>query len=177
MHGAWQWEGRTWEVRWEEGAPGRYRVRVGDWTGEVDEVVLREGGEVLLRQGDRWHRVWVAVAPEGVWVAYQGRTWWLRRAEDRRRGGEGRASPRARDGRLRAPVPAQVREVRVRPGQTVAQGDVLVVLEAMKMEFRLQAPFPGVVRQVLVEPGQVVEREALVVELQPEDAAGEGPSG
>ena len=71
------------------------------------------------------------------------------------------------------PVPGTITAVHVEAGQTVTAGQVLVLLEAMKMEHRILADVDGVVAQVLVEVGQSVDAHALVVEFDevPEDDA------
>jgi propionyl-CoA carboxylase alpha chain len=69
-------------------------------------------------------------------------------------------------GGLNAPMPGRVIEVRVEEGEAVVAGQVLMILEAMKMEHRISAPSPGVVARVLVVAGMQVELGAplLVVE-------------
>ena len=63
-----------------------------------------------------------------------------------------------------APLPGVVTEVRVAPGQAVAAGEVVVVLEAMKMDNDILAPRAGTVRDVRVDRGdQVASRQVLVV--------------
>lgn len=57
---------------------------------------------------------------------------------------------------VRAPLPGVIADVKVSVGQEVAAGDVLLVLEAMKMENEISSPVAGVVRQVLVERGTSV---------------------
>ena len=59
----------------------------------------------------------------------------------------------------------KVVQVRVQPGQRVQADDVLVVLEAMKMEYRLTAPHDGAVATVACEPGQLVDLGATLVTL------------
>ena len=74
-------------------------------------------------------------------------------------------SLRPPDGELliKAPIPGLVIGVAVEPGQEVAEGDTLVILEAMKMENELRAPKAGVVLEVKVVPGaQVALGQALV---------------
>jgi len=68
---------------------------------------------------------------------------------------------------LRAPMPGLVVKVLAEPGQAVAVGAGLVVLEAMKMENELKAPAAGVVGVVLARAGQAVERGQALVEFQP----------
>ncbi len=73
---------------------------------------------------------------------------------------------------LRAPMPGLVVKVLVEPGQEVAAGAGLVVLEAMKMENELKAPAGVIVLAVLAQPGQAVEKGQVLVEFQ-EPARGE----
>ncbi|HRF99126.1 MAG TPA: biotin/lipoyl-binding protein, partial [Aggregatilineales bacterium] len=60
------------------------------------------------------------------------------------------------EGSLRAPMPGQVIKVQVEGGQHVKQGDVLMILEAMKMEHRIIAPYDGVVSAIRYNVGQAV---------------------
>jgi len=67
---------------------------------------------------------------------------------------------------LRAPMPGLIVQLRVKVGDTIAAGDGLVVMEAMKMENELRAPAAGKVRAVHVSVGAAVEKGALLVELE-----------
>jgi propionyl-CoA carboxylase alpha chain len=69
-----------------------------------------------------------------------------------------------------APMPGAVVTVAVEPGQTVSKGDLLVTVEAMKMEHRVTAPFDGVVGDVRVAPGQQVDADAVLVVVEEPDA-------
>jgi biotin carboxyl carrier protein len=64
---------------------------------------------------------------------------------------------------LRAPIPGKVVRVLVEAGQEVSQGQVLLVLEAMKMENPIVAERPGRVGEVAVEAGVAVEGGQLLV--------------
>jgi len=66
-----------------------------------------------------------------------------------------------------APMPGVVLEVRVAVGDRVTAGQILVVLEAMKMENHISAPEDGVVAEVRVEPGQQVENGAVLLVIDP----------
>lgn len=57
---------------------------------------------------------------------------------------------------VKAPIPGLVVKVQVVPGQTIAEGETLVILEAMKMENELRAARAGTVHEVRVEPGAQV---------------------
>ena len=58
---------------------------------------------------------------------------------------------------VESPMPGTILKVNVVPGQAVTEGDVLVILEAMKMENEIMAPKSGTVTQVLVSKSSSVE--------------------
>jgi biotin carboxyl carrier protein len=78
---------------------------------------------------------------------------------------------RARDNQasLRAPMPGQVTGVRVVSGQKVARGEVLVTIEAMKMEHRIQAPYDGVVVAVRYRVGESVQADEVLLDVTPDE--------
>ena len=75
------------------------------------------------------------------------------------------------DGLTRAPMPGRVVSVAVVPGQAVAAGDRLAVLEAMKMEHTLRAARDGTVAEVLAAEGDQVEAGAPLIRLEEEGQA------
>jgi 3-methylcrotonyl-CoA carboxylase alpha subunit len=75
-------------------------------------------------------------------------------------------------GRITAPMPGRVLNVLVAPGDHVAHGQAVVLLEAMKMEHTLRAEADGEVTAVLVRPGDMVDGAELLLEIAP--AVGSG---
>ena len=73
-------------------------------------------------------------------------------------------------GSLLAPMPGRVVRVEVNPGDAVVAGQVLVVIEAMKMEHRIVAAVDGTVGEVAVEAGQMVDEGQTLVVLDEGDA-------
>jgi 3-methylcrotonyl-CoA carboxylase alpha subunit len=69
---------------------------------------------------------------------------------------------------IEAPMPGLVRAVFAAPGQSVAAGDRLALLEAMKMEHALLAARDGIVAEVLVAAGAQVEAGAALIRLEDE---------
>ena len=68
-------------------------------------------------------------------------------------------------GSLTAPLPASVSQVAVGVGDTVAVGQLVVVLEAMKMHLRMHAPAAGTVRTIHVHPGDLVAKGEVLLEV------------
>jgi len=66
---------------------------------------------------------------------------------------------------VNAPMPGNILKVNVSAGQAVKEGEVLVILEAMKMENEIMAPRAGTVAQVLVQKGSTVDTGAVLVVL------------
>lgn len=75
------------------------------------------------------------------------------------------------EGSLLAPMPAAVVEVAVVDGQQVVKGDVIVVLEAMKMQHTITAPTDGIVTQLAVSAGTQVESGAVLAVINTEEEA------
>ena len=66
---------------------------------------------------------------------------------------------------VKAPMPGNIMKINAKAGASVKKGDVLVVLEAMKMENDICAPQDGVVASVEVSQGATVETDAVLVTL------------
>ncbi|NDY96622.1 acetyl/propionyl/methylcrotonyl-CoA carboxylase subunit alpha [Wenzhouxiangella limi] len=69
------------------------------------------------------------------------------------------------DGRILAPMPGRILEIRVTEGAQVAEGEPVLVMEAMKMELTIKAPIDGTVEGLAVERGDLVEADALLLSL------------
>lgn len=73
---------------------------------------------------------------------------------------------RGKGARVKPPMPGKVVAVRVKPGDEVKQGDVLLILEAMKMQNEIPSPTVGIVKAVHVKPGQTVEGKDVLIEIE-----------
>jgi biotin carboxyl carrier protein len=74
----------------------------------------------------------------------------------------------AADDTILAPMPGTVIAINVRPGDAIARGDTLLVIESMKLETAVKAPRDGVVETVHVAVGQSFDRSAPLVVLAAE---------
>ncbi len=108
-------------------------------------------------------RTWmVAVAgpPDNRWVWIDGRVVRIDAPST------GRSRGRSASNELSAPMPATVIALMVEIGASVARGDTLVMLEAMKMELPIRAPRDGVVRSIHCQTGQLVQPGVQLISLE-----------
>lgn len=85
---------------------------------------------------------------------------------DVKTGAAGDASGGARGARVKPPMPGKIVSVAVGEGDEVKAGQVLLILEAMKMQNEIAAPAAGTVKKVHVKPGQNVEGKDVLIELE-----------
>ena len=75
------------------------------------------------------------------------------------------AAPAGSGNPLKAPLPGTVTEVKVQVGQQVSAGDVVMVLEAMKMQNNIESEYAGTVTSVLVKAGDTVMEGAVMMTI------------
>jgi biotin carboxyl carrier protein len=120
-------------------------------------------GLYLVDDGVRRWRVAVAEAGDARWVSVDGQVAVLE--IDNGAAGRKRKKPAAGDAMM-SPMPATVVKVLVEAGQAVAEGETVLVLEAMKMELPIRAPRDGVVSVVRCAPGELVQPGVALVDLE-----------
>src|SRR5690606_32605091 len=111
------------------------------------------------------HPVTVAASGTTYHVAVGGVSWALDRVVAR--GVAESASGGAGDGVVRSPMPGTVIAVSVGVGEQVAAGDVVAIVEAMKMEHSLRAPVDGVVAEVHAAAGTSVALDQPLLRVEP----------
>jgi geranyl-CoA carboxylase alpha subunit len=150
---------RTWQVALHPEGAG-WQARIDDEAAIFVAAPTREDGAATLTlDGRRVHLAFVAGA-DGVSIMHAGRQ--MRFA----RPGPGAAPEGASaSGRVTAPMHGLLTEICVAPGDRVAAGDRLAVLEAMKMQHRIEAPEAGVVLRVAAAEGAQLASGDLIVEI------------
>jgi len=149
--------------RGEPEPPHRAGVRGGDPGQARPTVTVVGNGIYRVSHGERHHLAWAAGPPSARWVYFDGRVYLVSAtapedAPDR---------PAAHDDMaLASPMPATVAAVKVAPGRLVVRGEVLIMLEAMKMELPIIAPRDGRVKSVACAPGELVQPGVPLVELE-----------
>ena len=67
---------------------------------------------------------------------------------------------------LRAPMPGLIVAIPIEEGQSVKKGQVMLILESMKMQNELKAPRDGIIGRVRVKPGESVEQKQILLSVQ-----------
>lgn len=126
-------------------------------------VVTRVGtGVYRVEQDGRSEIVYVAGPPESRWAFWNGRVFQTDRPGD---AVTGRRQPGHAEQSVAAPMPATVVKVLVKPGSLVKNGDILLVLEAMKMELVIRAPADARITAVHCQEKDLVQPDTPLVEF------------
>jgi acetyl-CoA/propionyl-CoA carboxylase biotin carboxyl carrier protein len=151
------------------GSPAAADVLVGD--GAMRTAHAFADGDVLLVEfAGRQRRYRVIEDNDVIWVGHQGAAWALRHQERLQASRHADAS----GGPVVSPLPGTVVAVAARAGTAVSAGQVLVVVEAMKMEHQIVAPVDGVVTSVTVSTGDKVEIEQTLLVIEGNDPGTSG---
>ncbi|MDP9356521.1 MAG: ATP-grasp domain-containing protein [Chloroflexota bacterium] len=141
-------DGASTSIRWWRNPAGVWTIAAGEIVARV-AVIEREDGMEVCGEGGRW-LVRSGARPLAEVARHQ----------------------RPSDGRVRAPLPAKVLRVHTEVGEWVEQGQPLVTLSAMKMEFVCEAPASGVVETVSCLADDLVAADQLLVELRTSEGDG-----
>lgn len=123
-------------------------------------VTALGGGWYLVDDGEKRWRVAVAGTGDTQWVFVNGQVGTVEAPKSGRRRGK------KSDAGVMSPMPATVVAIHVAPGQAVTEGELLIVLEAMKMELPIRAPRDGVVKTVACAKGDLVPPGVNLLEFE-----------
>jgi propionyl-CoA carboxylase alpha chain len=156
---------RDCHVEYRSRRDGKFRFRTGD---SPDELLVTPYtcGNGLVDIDIDGRRVWYEVYRQGMQWYVHGRSGDLQITELPRYPVSGIDELA---GGLTAPMPGAVLATEVNSGDKVSKGDLLLILEAMKMEHRITAPMDGIISELHVATGDQVENGQLLVTLNQED--------
>ena len=154
---------------WRGGGPASTTVLLDDRTVRVGGTGPYQVEGLGVTAGDRGGHWLVDGEPAiavrddpDVWVKWAGETYVFDTA------GRARTIGAIAAGEIDAPMPGVVLAVRARSGQRVKRGDLVCVIEAMKMELRVEAPADGTVTTMLCAQGDQVRRGQRLAQFEPD---------
>lgn len=143
-------------------------VRLGDHILEVDfEAVSGQPVYSLIVDGKSYES-FVYAAEDNWQVLLRGRLFPVTvedEREKRLRAAAGGGVSETGEFHLKAPMPGLVVSVPVQDGETVKKGQVLVILESMKMQNELKSPRDGIVQRIRVRAGESVEQKQTLLSV------------
>lgn len=160
MQYTYEYKGTAHTIRLDKQADGSFLATIGDESYPFTGTQLKNGTWLIDHDGQR-HIVHTSYNKDERYVQMDGVQYQLEKSSGRRRASSGGGAI----GDLKSEMPGQVIDVRVIEGDEVEAGQVLVVLEAMKMEIRVTAPYDGTVAKLLVAKGDVIDRGQLLAEV------------
>lgn len=105
------------------------------------------------------HRLAIVPTANGIWIGWPGGSTFM--AAKRQFAKEG-----VEDVGIRAPMTGRIAKVMIAPGDRVQEGALLIIMEAMKMEYRLTAPYAGEIISVSCAEGQLVDLNTTLVQIE-----------
>ena len=121
------------------------------------------GGRYRIDEGGHGRVVFAIAQPRHTWVFVDGIVYVVPVETGT---GSRRSTSGSDEAALASPMPATVVDVKVTAGDKVAAGDVLVVLEAMKMEVAIKAPGDATVKSIACRAGELVQPGVALLELE-----------
>ena len=115
-------------------------------------IKISQGGQIIIANVVKNKDTW--------WVHINGKVLTFTSADSRK------AGAKITQGSLQAPMPGTILDVQVSVGQTIEEGQSLLVMEAMKMEHKITAPFSGTVEKINCNKDQKVDRGFVLIELK-----------
>lgn len=144
-------------------------VRVNDKIFEVDFQAIGDQQLYSLLADGNSYEASIFPADEGWQVALQGRLYPVRVEDDRdkqlRLAFQSGLNPRG-EFHLKAPMPGLIISLPVHVGQTVEKGEVLAILESMKMQNELRSPRAGVISRLRIKVGDSVEQKQTLLSVE-----------
>ncbi len=131
-------------------------------------VALKERGKYLLDGVARKTEIYIESRGNSLYTLNADRRHAIAKVE-RSNSHRGRKAKTASSGSLTAPISGIVISVNVAPGDTVEAGQVLVVLESMKMQMEMRSACAGVVDSINVQPKTQIAKGDLLIKINPQE--------
>jgi acetyl/propionyl-CoA carboxylase alpha subunit len=118
-------------------------------------------GQLKIKLGDRVIKCVISEGQDSKFVFIEGNIFRVKRIEL-----TGRKKAQRREGSLNSPISGTVVNVKAKDGAKVKKGDVIMVIEAMKMEYLIRAPYDGWLKKVNFKEKDQIEIGQITAELE-----------
>lgn len=129
-----------------------------EYTVDVEEP---KPGQLKIALGDRVIKCVISEGQDKKFVFLDGNVFDVKRVEL-----TGRKTTQKKEEDLNSPISGTVVQIPVKPGQKVKKDDVIMVIEAMKMEYLIRAPYDGTVKKIHFKEKEQIEIGQLTAELE-----------
>jgi len=122
-------------------------------------------GQLKIQLGERVIKCVISEGEENKYVFLDGNVYDVKRIEL-----TGTKKTSKKEGDLNSPISGKVVTVKVKNGQAVKKDDVIMVIEAMKMEYLIRAPYPGTIKKINFKENDQIEIGETTAELEKKEA-------
>ena len=122
-------------------------------------------GQLKIKVGDRFIKAIISEGQESKFVFIDGDVFKVKRIEL-----SGQKSSTRKKSDLNSPISGTIVNIKVRQGTKVKKGDVIMVIEAMKMEYLIRAPYDGIVKAIHFKEKDQIEIGQITAEVDNKEA-------
>ncbi len=142
-------------------------IRINEYVLEVDFMAVSGQPVYSLLIGGKSYEGYVYPEEKDWQVLLRGRQYKAMVEDEREKRLKTTGGARAESGEfhLKAPMPGLVVGIPVQDGQEVKKGQVLLILESMKMQNELKSPRDGIAHRIRVKPGESVEQRQTLLSI------------
>lgn len=123
-----------------------------------------KSGQLSIQLGDRVIKSIISEGDDNKFVFIDGNIFKVKRIEL-----TGRKTTEKKEGDLHSPISGTVVRCKVKEGAKIKKDDVVLIIEAMKMEYLIRAPYTGVVKKIHFKEKDQIEIGQLTAEIQKEE--------
>lgn len=110
------------------------------------------------------------VVGQQIWIHFQGKNYVVPLSQEGNRSKRRSGGQLAQKNSVAAPMPGKISKILLSEGQDIKVGQVVVVMEAMKMEYTLKSEVEGKIKKVFVQLGDQVQLGQILVEFEVKNA-------
>lgn len=143
-------------------------IRIGDRLLEVDFQFVSGQPVFSLIVDGKSHELYVYHTEDEWQVLLRGHQFQVKVEDEREKRLKAAAGGGVSEGgefHLKAPMPGLVVAVPIEEGQEIKKGQVLIILESMKMQNELKSPRDGIISSIKVKPGESVEQKQIILNI------------